>query len=111
VTTLPNIVWVVLFDARYKMTVLRKEPYRGTLELRDGEDLILEQDVCLSYDAMFGPDAGDVAEWQEIAMQFIDKRTAAAVALIEGIKDGETVCRHGERPFECKECRKEMNNG
>jgi hypothetical protein len=22
------------------------------------------------------------------------------------IKDGETVCIHGERPFECKECRK-----
>jgi hypothetical protein len=105
VTTLPNIVWVALLDARYKVTIVRKEPYRGSLELRDGEDLILEQDVGLSYDAMFGPDAADVVEWREIATQFIDKRTAAAIPLVEGIKDGETVCRHGERPFECKKCR------
>jgi hypothetical protein len=29
--------------------------------------------VTLSFDALFGPDVADVAEWQAIAMEIVDK--------------------------------------
>lgn len=69
-----GIVWESVLDDRYRVTVIRTAPYRGTLRIEDREvDRILhEEEVSLSYAAMFGPDLADVARWQELAMQVID---------------------------------------
>jgi hypothetical protein len=65
-----------MLDGRYLIKVVRKEPYKGTLEIWEKGTLLFEQNVGIAYDAPFGPDESDVAEWQDVAMKFIDKRGA-----------------------------------
>ncbi len=68
------IIWEGVLDEKYTVRVSRTEPYRGKLEVLEGDKLLMESDVSLSYDAKFGPDVGDVAEWEIAAMDFIDER-------------------------------------
>lgn len=40
----------------------------------DGNRLIFEESVPLSYDAIFGPDVGDVDVWQRMAIDYVDEQ-------------------------------------
>jgi hypothetical protein len=70
-----DIVWASLLDGRYKAVVVRKGSYRGSLELWEDTELLLERGVGLAYDATFGADIENVHEWQQICQQFIDNWT------------------------------------
>jgi hypothetical protein len=67
------IVWSSKLDNKYTVEVTRTELYHGELTIADGATVLHREPVCLSFDALFGPDVADVAEWQEIAIAFIDK--------------------------------------
>ncbi len=66
-------VWTAQVDHRYNIYVERTTPYNGNLFILDGSKEICVKPVTLSYDAKFGPDIADVAQWQEIVLDFIDK--------------------------------------
>lgn len=67
-----EIIWTSILDSRYTVTVNRLELYRGELTIRDGNRLIHTEKVGLMYGAQFGPDADDVATWEEIALKVVD---------------------------------------
>lgn len=70
-----DIVWEATVDGNtWKAQVVRTGDYTGTLEVYrvDGNDLIHSESVGLSYQAIFGPDVEDVAEWQVKALDVID---------------------------------------
>jgi hypothetical protein len=64
--TLDNNTWTV--------KVVRVRPYEGTLTITKvaSSEEIHSQPVTLAYDAAFGPDVDDVADWQEIAIKVVD---------------------------------------
>ena len=68
-------VWeATVDDHTFHCKVVRTDDYAGTLIVtvtETGEVLLTEQ-VTLSYQAMFGPDVSDVAEWQERSLGAID---------------------------------------
>lgn len=70
-----DIVWQSAVDDRYRVTVVRTAPYRGALRIEDREVgwILHEEEVSLSYDAMFGPDLADVGRWQEITVQVVER--------------------------------------
>ena len=70
----PQIIWGSTLDDRYEVQVVRLAPYIGKLTIRDDGEEIFSQQVGLSYGAVFGPDVSDIAEWQEIAANFIDNK-------------------------------------
>lgn len=67
-------IWETKVDLRYEVWVERVAPYQGKLVVYDGEqeETLLEREVTISFDAPFGPDAGDVAEWGALALEIID---------------------------------------
>jgi hypothetical protein len=68
----PNIVWTSTLDGKYVLTITRIDEYLGELTLSEG-DLVLHREVVgLSYGSLFGPDLADVADWQRIAVEFVD---------------------------------------
>ena len=72
-----KLAWVGLLDKRYKLEVQRVAPYSGVLCIFDSsnnDELIFEKEVGISFDALFGADVGDVAEWQDIGVAFVDER-------------------------------------
>ena len=70
----PQIIWESTLDDRYEVQVVRLAPYIGKLTISDDGEEIFSQQVALSYGAVFGPDVSDIAEWQEIAANFIDNK-------------------------------------
>ena len=72
----PNeIAWAGVLDHRYGLEVKRIEPYKGLLcifDLDDNNKLMYNAEVRISFDARFGADAFDVAEWQNISINIID---------------------------------------
>jgi hypothetical protein len=68
-----HIVWSSMLDNKYIVEVSRTAPYHGELTIKVGDETLHREPVDLSFDALFGPDVADVAEWQEIAIAFIDK--------------------------------------
>ena len=70
----PDVAWESELDERYVVKVVRLAPYQGQLQIWDGSELLHAEPVGLSYDALFGPDVGDVHQWQELAVRFIDGR-------------------------------------
>ena len=66
-------VWENKLDNKYEVFVERKSPYNGELVIREGEKELLREAVTISYNAPFGPDAGDVQIWQDRCCEFIDK--------------------------------------
>ena len=63
----------------WRMRVVRTEPYKGRLvvtRLSDGTE-ILNDEVGIVYDAVFGPDAADVGQWVEQALAAIDAQPAS----------------------------------
>lgn len=61
-----NVIWEVSAPP-YTARVIRTSAYGGTLEVREGEEMLLSMQVGLSYGARFGPDVSDVADWAEMA--------------------------------------------
>ncbi len=72
----PNIVWTSTLDGKYVLTITRIDDYLGELTISEGDQLLHREVVGLSYGAIFGPDVADVAEWQRIAVEFVDGKTS-----------------------------------
>ncbi len=73
--TNPQTVWFTRLDGRYLIEVQRVMDYRGALCIFDhenGDNLIHQEEVVLSYGAIFGPDVADVATWQERCLAVVD---------------------------------------
>ena len=70
-----EVVWYAVLDNRFKCAVVRKSADTGTLEIHDGDRLVSESDVGLSYGATFGPDVSDVNEWMDHCVSVVDKYT------------------------------------
>lgn len=69
------IVWESGVDeGAYRVVVERAGGYAAQLVVTRTRDsaTLLRRDVTLSYDAAFGPDAADVADWQQWALEVID---------------------------------------
>jgi len=72
-----DIVWTATVDSNmWRVDVVRKSDYRADLEVYrvSDETLVHSEEVGLSYQAIFGPDVADVAEWQSIAIEVIDSQ-------------------------------------
>lgn len=61
-------------DGKFHMLVTRPEPYTSHLVVTVVEtgEVLLEQDGGLAFDAIFGPDVSDLAEWQDAAIEAVD---------------------------------------
>jgi hypothetical protein len=68
-----GVVWTSTLDNRFRVTVTRTAPYRGELVITSNGEVLHRAEVGLMYDALFGPDVTDVAEWQETAIAFVDE--------------------------------------
>lgn len=77
----PDVVWVGELDgATWEAYVERIAPYRGRLlVMRMSPDgpvpigtVVLDEEVPLTYDALFGPDIADVWDWQTKAVEAVD---------------------------------------
>jgi hypothetical protein len=74
-------VWQALLDNRYLCVVRRTGPYEGLLSITDNQNPDVPAatfPVGLSYAAAFGPDAGDVDYWQQLSVDYVDKRGGGA---------------------------------
>ena len=68
-------VWESGLDGKYICKVLRTGEYTGRLLMYDEnapDTAIVDRPVGLSYGAIFGPDTGDVYEWQTICLEAAD---------------------------------------
>ena len=71
----PRLVWWARLDDRWQIEVQRLADYQGVLLIFDHANamtLAYREPVGLSYGAVFGPDVGDVAFWQDQAMAYVD---------------------------------------
>ena len=69
-----QIVWKSTLDDRYEIVVSRTSPYQGLLTITDAGETIFSREVGLMFNAQFGSDMDDVADWQEIVLNFIDNQ-------------------------------------
>lgn len=60
-------VWESQLDNRYDCRVVWTESYRGRLTVTDtvNNNILLDEEVSLMYDAQFGPDISDVCLWED----------------------------------------------
>lgn len=67
-------VWSSRLDGRYDVVVVGnpENTHSGMLLISEGDRVLLEEVVGLSYGAIFGPDVADIAAWQQRAVEFID---------------------------------------
>lgn len=71
----PDLVWHAKFDDRYLIEVAKTGERTAQLRIYDHAKQNAEiacWDVGLAYGAIFGPDVGDVDEWQDRIAAFID---------------------------------------
>lgn len=70
-----QIVWDNTVDnGTWRVWVERTDNYKGVLlveRISTGER-VLEEEVGLAYQAIFGPDVADVNQWQNKAIEVID---------------------------------------
>lgn len=72
-----GVVWAQVLDCRYCMEVVRTEPYKGEFRVFDGYDdnkLVWKENVSVSYDAIFGVDAGDMEEFKDKGIDIVDNK-------------------------------------
>lgn len=71
-----NYVWEATLDNKYHCSVSRTGDYTGKLKVIDTEkdSIILDKEVGLSYQAMFGPDVDDVRLWEDLSIEAVDKK-------------------------------------
>ncbi len=67
-----TLVWTSMLVGRYTVAVRRTRPYRGELTISEADRVLMRKEVGLAFDALFGPDVGDVATWQDEALRFVD---------------------------------------
>jgi hypothetical protein len=68
-----DIIWESKLDEVFDCKVERIDERRGKLTVIDQFDqILLNEEVGLSYGAMFGPDVADVAFWEEMVIKVID---------------------------------------
>lgn len=66
-------VWSNTLDDRYRCAVVSKsDPYQGKLIIKDGDTTVHTEDVMISFGAPYGPDAEDVAKWQQRCAKVVD---------------------------------------
>ena len=67
-------IWESTLDNRWKIVVQRTADYKGEFTITDTEsgEVVKREAVGLMYGAAFGPDVDDVAEWQEMAVRYVD---------------------------------------
>ena len=77
-----QIVWESKLDNKYRCIVIRLAAYKGNLQIATLSDnkLIHEQFVGISYDATFGPDEGDVYEWENICCNIVDNLSSDEIS-------------------------------
>ncbi len=67
-------IWGAMLDKQYVCEVVRTAPYEGRLTVHTlGKVCLLDKLVGLSYGAPFGPDVGDVHDWQNQCIDVADK--------------------------------------
>lgn len=69
------VVWENSVDQGvWAVKVVRTAPYQGKMTVTHValDKVVLETEVGLAYDAVFGPDVADVAMWQESCIEAID---------------------------------------
>ena len=74
-THVSSIVWAAILDKRYKMEVVRTDGYKANFSIYDGESNdteIYTEEVGLAFGARFGPDSGDLTQWQNKACEIVD---------------------------------------
>lgn len=72
----PGIIWYSVLDQKYVVTVTRRDEYHAEWTISDAAGHLLKtEEVGLSYGALFGPDVGDVDEWQRQAMAYADQHS------------------------------------
>jgi hypothetical protein len=79
----PDYVWGGTVDNnKYLAVVSRTGPHTGVLSVYQQSDdhLVHTVTVGLSYDAIFGPDAADVAEWQSLTIETVDRYERGTLA-------------------------------
>ena len=81
-----EVVWQNRLDNRYDVTVFGSTaPYTGIFVLRDRETELYRGAVHLAYNAIIGPDAADVAAWQDVAVAIIDRTKSLKQRLDEAL--------------------------
>jgi hypothetical protein len=84
-----NVVWeATVDDHTWKAEVRRTGDRQGVLTVKriDDDQVIYSDTVNLAYDAIFGPDVADVAEWQSLTIEAIDRfnKTGSVTEPTEG---------------------------
>jgi hypothetical protein len=72
-----DIIWHATLDEdAYKCEVVRTGGYTGQLTVLDtrSNEFVLKKDVGLSYGAQFGPDIGDISQWEEWIIEAVDNQ-------------------------------------
>ncbi len=69
-------VWATCIDETYICAVTRIRENVGILTIQNQEtkEILDEQEVHISYNAMFGPDAFDISTWVETCLNVIDNQ-------------------------------------
>ena len=73
----PDLVWWTRLDGRWQIEVHHTSDYAGVLCVFDTQNdlhCLAQQEVSISYSAPFGPDVADVADWQAIALELVDRQ-------------------------------------
>lgn len=67
-----DVVWESKLDDIYECKVVRNAPYQGILTIEQDNTVLFNKEVSLMYDAVFGPDVSDLAEWEDLCIKFVD---------------------------------------
>lgn len=67
-----DLVWESLLDNKYTIRVERSGDHTGILSVIEDGEVCITRPVTLLYNAAFGPDVDDVAEWQEWSADYVD---------------------------------------
>ena len=73
----PNTVWAAVLDKRYGLEVVRNEhdTHSGTFtifDIKKGGLVIYQEQISLSFGAIWGPDVFDIVKWEDIGCNVVD---------------------------------------
>lgn len=66
-------IWEAVLDDTWNCEVSRIDESTGTLTVTNGQVVILDETVTLSYGAAFGPDIADVSDWEDRCVFAVDQ--------------------------------------
>jgi hypothetical protein len=66
------VVWSSRLDGKYEVKVIWTAPNTGELSIADDTTVLHREPVSVSSKSEFGLGVGEIAEWQEIAIRFVD---------------------------------------